>query len=60
MMLVIITRGIDLSIGATLALSGMISAMMVSAFPGLHPVLVLLLGTLVGLISGLHIGFLNF
>lgn len=31
MMLVIITRGIDLSIGATLALSGMIAAQTVSA-----------------------------
>ncbi|HZJ83650.1 MAG TPA: ABC transporter permease, partial [Clostridia bacterium] len=33
MMLVIVTRGIDLSIGATLALSGMISALTVSANP---------------------------
>ncbi|MDQ0877349.1 rhamnose transport system permease protein [Paenibacillus sp. V4I3] len=58
MMLVIITRGIDLSIGATLALSGMISSMTVSAFPGLHPLVVMLLGTSVGLISGVIIGFL--
>lgn len=58
MMLVIITRGIDLSIGATLALSGMISAMTVSAYPNLNPVAVLILGTLVGLVSGIVIGLL--
>lgn len=58
MMLVIITRGIDLSIGATLALSGMVSAMTVSSLPGLHPLIVILLGTLVGLVSGVIIGFL--
>ena len=34
MMLVIITRGIDLSAGATVALSGMISALAVAANPG--------------------------
>ena len=34
MMMVIITRGIDLSVGAILALSGMISAMTVSEYPG--------------------------
>jgi rhamnose transport system permease protein len=58
MMLVIITRGIDLSIGATLALSGMVSAMTVSAYPGLHPLLVIVLSTIVGLVSGVIIGFL--
>lgn len=58
MMLVIITRGIDLSIGATLALSGMIAAMTVSAFPDIHPLLVILLGTAVGVACGGVIGFL--
>jgi len=58
MMLVIITRGIDLSIGATLALSGMVSAMVVSSFPELHPLLIILLGTLIGLASGVVIGLL--
>ncbi|WP_426449701.1 ABC transporter permease [Paenibacillus sp. S-38] len=58
MMLVIVTRGIDLSIGATLALSGMISALAVKAVPDLHPVLTLLLGTLVGVVCGIIIGFL--
>ncbi|GMQ59439.1 ABC transporter permease [Vallitalea sediminicola] len=58
MMLVIITRGIDLSVGATLALSGMISALTVSKYPELNPLIVILLGTLVGLICGSVIGLL--
>ena len=58
MMMVIITRGIDLSIGATLALSGMITALTVSANQGMHPVAAVLLGTGVGLIAGLIIGML--
>lgn len=58
MMLVIVTRGIDLSIGATLALSGMISAMTVSAYPDTHPLLAILLGTAVGVVSGMVIGLL--
>ncbi|HZJ83075.1 MAG TPA: ABC transporter permease [Clostridia bacterium] len=58
MMLVIVTRGIDLSIGATLALSGMISALTVSANPNLHPFLAILLGALVGTVCGLIVGFL--
>ncbi|MEJ9216632.1 ABC transporter permease [Paenibacillus glucanolyticus] len=58
MMLVIVTRGIDLSIGAILALSGMTAALTVGAFPDLHPALVIMLGTAVGWISGLVVGFL--
>lgn len=58
MMLVIVTRGIDLSIGATLALSGMITAMTVSANPGLPPLLLILLGTIVGLVCGTILGSL--
>lgn len=56
MMLVIVTRGIDLSIGATLALSGMIAALAVGANPDLHPVLAILLGTLVGTACGAVVG----
>ena len=52
MMLVIITGGIDLSIGATLALSGMIAALTVGAYPNLNPFLAILLGILVGIVSG--------
>ncbi|MGI6668188.1 MAG: ABC transporter permease [Acetivibrionales bacterium] len=58
MMLVIVTRGIDLSIGATLALSGMISALTVSANPGLSPVLAILLGIGVGIVCGSLVGLL--
>lgn len=58
MMLVIVTRGIDLSIGATLALSGMVTAMTVSVHQGLHPVLLILLGTVVGLVCGAIVGLL--
>ena len=56
MMLVIITRGIDLSIGATLALSGMISAQTVATWQEVSPVAALLLGTLIGLACGAVVG----
>lgn len=58
MMMVIITRGIDLSIGATLALSGMLTSMLVANYPGLHPIAALIIGTLIGFISGSIIGLL--
>jgi rhamnose transport system permease protein len=58
MMLVIITRGIDLSIGATLALAGMISALTVGSFPTLNPIWAILLGILVGIVSGGIIGLI--
>ncbi|HZG85440.1 ABC transporter permease [Paenibacillus sp.] len=58
MMLVIVTRGIDLSIGATLALSGMITALTVGAYPGLHPLLAIALGTAIGLACGALLGFM--
>ncbi len=59
MMMVIITRGIDLSIGATLALSGMIASLTVSAFQDLNPLLAILLGVVVGSVCGMVIGFLT-
>ncbi|PSL36364.1 monosaccharide ABC transporter membrane protein (CUT2 family) [Planomicrobium soli] len=58
MMLVLITRGIDLSIGSTLALSGMIVAQTVSIYSGLNPVLAILMGTAIGIVCGIVIGFL--
>ncbi|HHW00412.1 MAG TPA: ABC transporter permease [Clostridiaceae bacterium] len=58
MMLVIVTRGIDLSIGSTLALSGMVSALTVSANMNLHPLLAILLGTVIGTACGCIVGFL--
>ncbi|MFC5404887.1 ABC transporter permease [Cohnella soli] len=58
MMLVIITRGIDLSIGATLAFAGMVAALTVKHNPGLHPVAAVLVGVGIGIGCGLVIGFL--
>jgi len=58
MMLVIVTRGIDLSIGSTLALSGMVSALTVSANMNLHPFLAILLGTVIGTACGCIVGLL--
>jgi rhamnose transport system permease protein len=58
MMMVILTGGIDLSIGATLALSGMVSALTVMAHPSIPPVILLLEGTVVGLSVGALIGLL--
>ncbi len=58
MMLILITRGIDLSIGSTLALSGMIVAQVVSVNQGLPPIVAILLGISVGIVCGVMIGFL--
>lgn len=57
MMMVILTGGIDLSIGAVVALSGMTSAMAVSQMPGLNPVVCILIGCAVGLVAGVINGF---
>ncbi len=56
MMLVIIIRGIDLSLGATLALSGMVAGMAVSAWQGMPPFVALLIGTAVGIVCGSVVG----
>jgi len=56
MMLVMITRGIDLSIGATLALSGMIAALTVSANPSLNPIIAIGVGIGVGIVCGAAVG----
>lgn len=53
MTFVILTGGIDLSVGSTLALTGAISAYLISS--GMHPLLALILA----LIAGLVIGMLN-
>jgi rhamnose transport system permease protein len=58
MMMVLLTAGIDLSIGATLALAGMVSALTVSALPGLSPILSLLEGIAIGTAAGALIGVL--
>ncbi len=58
MMMVIITGGIDLSIGATLALSGMAAALYVRGNEQASPWIALLIGLSVGLIAGLINGLL--
>jgi rhamnose transport system permease protein len=62
-MLVIVTRGVDLSMASSLALAGMMSALLASRFPAL-PLLVVVLaalgiGLLLGLINGYLIGYLE-
>ncbi len=56
MMMVLLTAGIDLSIGATIALSGMVSAMTVARVPSLPPVIAVLEGMAVGFAAGSLIG----
>lgn len=58
MMMVLLTRGIDLSIGSTIAFSGMISAVTVAAYPSIPPIVSLLQGVLVGGTVGVIIGVL--
>jgi rhamnose transport system permease protein len=58
MMMVLLTAGIDLSIGATIALSGMVSALTVMHVPGIPPVVSILEGMVVGAAAGALIGLL--
>ena len=63
MTLVIITGGIDLSIGSTLALAGIVATMIAHPEP-YHPVIVIVLlgvgtGGVVGLLNGLIVAFSN-
>ncbi len=58
MMMVIITRGIDLSVGATLALVGMSVALTVSLHPQMHPLLALSMGMVLGTACGFSVGLL--
>jgi rhamnose transport system permease protein len=52
-MIVILTRGIDLSVAANLALSGMVSAMLSKVYPGLPLVVYIVAGIIPGLVQGL-------
>lgn len=62
-MLVIVTRGIDLSMASTLALAGMMSALLASRFPALPLFVVVLaalgIGLVLGLVNGYLIGYLD-
>jgi rhamnose transport system permease protein len=58
MMMVLLTGGIDLSIGATIAFCGMVTALTVSAHPAVPPPVLLLEGTVIGAGAGLIVGLL--
>lgn len=57
-MMVIITRGIDLSVASGLAFSGMAVGLIVSHNWGIHPLLAVLMGMGIGLVLGSFNGFL--
>lgn len=58
MMFVLLIGGIDISIGATLAFSGMSVALLLRSNPGIPTVVSFLLGTLIGTLCGLLIGLI--
>ena len=57
-MVVILTRGIDLSVAANLALSGFLAALVSQYYPGVPLVLMILAGVLSGLVLGMVNGAL--
>lgn len=61
MSLVILTGGIDLSVGAVLAISGMVAGMVLKSTGNiaLGVICALAIGLLVGVINGYFVGFLN-
>jgi len=63
MMMVILTRGIDLSVGSIVAVAGMVSALTVQYFRGISPVVSVLeaiaVGTVVGILNGLLVARFN-
>lgn len=58
MMGVLLTGGIDLSVGSIVALSGMTSAVINFNYPQIPIVIIILIGMLVGLCSGILVGLL--
>ena len=58
MMMVLITGGIDLSIGAVIAFSGMITALTLRTYPGIPLIVLLLESSLIGAVIGLITGIL--
>jgi rhamnose transport system permease protein len=58
MMLVLVTRGIDLSIGSIMAFTGMVTATTVARHPDIHPLLAVLEGTVIGMVIGVISGVL--
>jgi rhamnose transport system permease protein len=58
MMMVLLTGGIDLSIGAIMAFSGMVAALTVRDNPGVIPLVLIIEGTAVGALVGMINGLL--
>lgn len=58
MMMVMITRGIDLSIGAVIAFSGMMAALVIRDNPTTSVLTTLLIGTLIGTVCGFISGLI--
>lgn len=62
-MLVILVRGIDLSVAANLAFAGMAAALLSVAFPGLPtitwPIVCILIGGMIGMLNGLLVSELK-
>jgi rhamnose transport system permease protein len=57
-MMVIVTRGVDLSVGSGVAFSGMAVGLIISASWGIHPLLAILMGAGIGLVLGSFNGLL--
>ena len=58
MMMVLLTGGIDLSVGAIMAFSGMVTALTVKSYPGIPSVILVLEGSLIGAAIGCVTGVL--
>lgn len=58
MMMVILTGGIDLSVGATMAVTGMIVALHIASNPSIPPVVLILEGIAIGAVCGIVVGLL--
>jgi rhamnose transport system permease protein len=57
-MMVIITRGVDLSVGSGIAFSGMAVGLIISGHWAIHPLLAILMGVGIGLVLGSFNGLL--
>ena len=58
MMLVLVTQGIDLSIGSIIAFTGMVTALIVARYPEIQPIAAILIGTVLGMCVGAVTGIL--
>jgi rhamnose transport system permease protein len=57
-MMIILTGGIDISVGANIGLSGMIVALVIKDHWGIAPLLAVFMGALIGTLLGIFNGFL--